>query len=312
MPSRKRHPLPKAGCLDFLNSSPYVEPGSVKSYWIANAIMANAKKEVIWELSQNPEIEWIGLNPANLVIHKTEDSPPPPVLSPDGIEPGLAAIDAPAMWAKGYTGYGQLSMIIDTGIDLLHPALNNQYRGHDVPVQETWYEVNSFLNPTGNYTPYDCDDHGTHVTGTVLGLDRMKNDTIGVAFNAQWIGSPMIICTNAPEGPIAAFQWALDPDDNPNTADDMPDVINNSWGYPGNAGNDCFSPYKPLFEAMEAAGVAVIFSAGNEGPASETIRSPADILIDEVNVFCVAAVNGNSTSFPIADFSSRGPSKLFR
>ena len=295
--------------LDILKNSPNVEPGSVKSYWITNLIVAKAKRAAIAELSHNPEIEWIDLNPTNLEITETVDAPaPPPVFSPDGIEPGLAAINAPAMWAMGYTGYGQLSMIVDTGVDLPHPALFNQYRGHDAPAQEAWIELNNSLNPTGNYIPHDCEDHGTHVTGTVLGLDRLTNDTIGVAFNAQWIGAPMIGCAGVSGGTIAAFEWALNPDGNANTSEDMPDVINNSWGSPGWFGNDCFSAFRSMFITLEAAGIAVVFSAGNEGPGPSTINPPANIIINEVNDFCVAAVNGNSPSLPIADFSSRGPS----
>ena len=160
------------------------------------------------------------------------------------------------MWAMGYTGYGQIAFTNDTGIDPTHPALASRNRNFYVPKNQTWFEIDSinFL-PTGNFEPYDCDDHGTHVTGTILGLDRLENDTIGVAFNAQFIGAP-ILCGIGTEDNVAAFQWSLDPDGNPATVDDMPDVINNSWRDMGLDTLDCFSVYVPVLEALEVAGIA--------------------------------------------------------
>ncbi|HHM21825.1 MAG TPA: T9SS type A sorting domain-containing protein, partial [Bacteroidetes bacterium] len=223
-------------------------------------------------------------------------------------EPGLEAINAPALWAMGYTGYGQLALPSDTGIDPSHPALAHQYRGHYVAQQQTWYEVNGAGNPTGNFTPVWCGDHGTHVTGTILGLDRMRNDTIGVAFNAQWIGA-MTLCGIGTADNIGAFEWALNPDGDSTTTDDMPAVINNSWWDPSLGGNDCFSVYRSIMEALETAGIAVVFSAGNNGPDMGTITPPKNININEVNIFSVASLNANSSFLTIANSSSRGPSQ---
>ena len=292
--------------LNVLQNSPYVLPATIRTSWLANAFFAGAKNELIVELSHHPDIEWIGLN-GIIQYEQVEDVLPPPVLVPNGTEPGLRAIKAPALWAMGYTGYGQLTMTSDTGVDPDHPALAHQYYGHYVPAPQTWYEVNENLTPTGNYKPHDSAEHGTHVTGTTLGLDRMKNDTIGVAFNAKWIGALTLGSIGTADN-IGAFEWALDPDGDPNTADDMPDAINNSWWDPGLGVDDCFSVYRPTFDALEVAGIAVIFSAGNAGPDPSTITQPKNININEVNVFCVGSVDGNSNSFPIANSSSRGPS----
>ena len=293
--------------LNILQNSNGVIPGSIKSSWIANAFFAEANNQLIAELSHHPEIEWIGLN-GIIQYEQVEEVLPPPFLVPDGTEPGLRAIKAPALWAMGYTGYGQLTMTSDTGVDPTHPALDNQYYGHYVPAEQTWYEVDGSLNPTGNYKPYDGGEHGTHVTGTTLGLDRLTNDTIGVAFNANWIGALTLGGIGTADN-IGAFEWALDPDGDPNTADDMPDAINNSWHDPSLNQQDCFSVYRPVFEALEVAGIAVVFSAGNAGPDPSTITLPKNININEVNVFCVGSVEGNSNSHPIANSSSRGPSQ---
>ena len=61
-------------------------------------------------------------------------------------------------------------------------------------------------------------------------------DTFGVAPDAEWIAAGVVDQGRNLNGTfsdiLAAYQWALDPDDDPNTTDDVPDVILNSWGFP--------------------------------------------------------------------------------
>lgn len=294
--------------LDVLKNSTDVKTETIGKAWIANALFAEAKKEMIAELSQDERIQWVGLN-GIIQQEEAEVAAPPPFLQPNGIEPGLAAIGAPEMWAMGYTGYGQLAMTSDTGVDPVHPALCYQYYGHYVPKEQTWFRVNQGGNPIGGFEPFDNSDHGTHVTGTTLGLDRLENDTIGVAFNARWIGA-CTLCGVGTNDNVWAFEWALNPDGDSTTVDDMPDVINNSWWDPSldDGTDDCFSIYRPVLDALEVAGIVVVFSAGNGGPDPETITPPKNININEVNVFSVGNLNGNSISLPINQGSSRGPS----
>jgi len=291
--------------LRFLNDNALVDQTSIRKYWIANAIVAKVKKNVVYQLAERTDVRFMAEN-LPLIHTKYEIVETSSAVAPDNIEKGLAAIHAPEMWALGYTGYGRVAFTADTGVDPTHPAISNNYNGLYRPIEQSWYEYDFGPNP-GNTVPFDCGNHGTHVTGTIVGLDRKTNDTIGVAFNATWTGGA-ILCGIGTADNIDAFQWALDPDNNPDTTDDMPDVINNSWRDPGLAEMDCFSVYVPILEALEAAGVAVVFSAGNEGPEPNTITPPHNININEVNVFAVGALNGNVASFPIANFSSIGPS----
>ena len=90
----------------------------------------------------------------------------------------------------------------------------------------------------------------------------------------------------------------LDPDGNPGT-DDAPDVVNNSWGL--SAGNACLAEFEPDVAALKAAGIAVVFAAGNDGPASASSASPANY----DGSFSVGAVDNTDT---IEFSSSRGPS----
>ena len=297
--------------LDFLENLPAVNRGTVQPLWITNAIFLEANAPAVAALSQHPGVAWVGRNlPA--VLHAPESTCAAPPVSPGGREPGLSVIHAPALWEKGYTGYGRRAFIADTGVDPTHPALELQYLGLYVPQEQAWLELDPHTLLPVNTEPFDCQTHGTHVAGTVMGLDRLNNDTIGVAFNAQWMAAPMLyVCGKNTQGVAVSLQWALNPDGNPATTDDMPDVINNSWGFPSDSllVPDCISIYVGIEAALEAAGIATVWSAGNSGPAQGTIGLPQNINTHEVSIFSIGALNGNSSQLPIAGFSSRGPSQ---
>jgi len=74
-------------------------------------------------------------------------------------------------------------------------------------------------------------------------------------------------------------------------------VVNNSWGFDGADAGECKDVFRPAVQALRAAGVAVVFAAGN----TATSISPANY----PESFAVGAVNSALT---IADFSARGPS----
>ncbi len=289
----------QSNILNFLETK--LSTGEVKNYqsfWITNLIMVEANKSIIQELLQNPEIELMDLDALlKNEPYSFEGTEPPKINSS---ETGLKVINADKLWKIGFTGEGRLVMNIDTGVEGLHPALASRWRGTLVPANQAWFD------PETNTTfPTDCDNHGTHTMGIMTG--RAGSDTIGVAPDAQWIAAKTICSSPHTSKSIAAFQWALNPDGNPNTTNDMPDVINNSW-YDPNATDECTGIYKTTFDALEAAGIAIVFSAGNNGPNSSTITKPKNINTNEVNVFAVGNINGNTSGYPIANSSSRGPS----
>jgi len=97
-----------------LESSPYVLKESIHPYWIANVIFAKVKKEILIQLSNEPTVAWIGYN-GSLSLVETIDGPSTPAMvSPDGIEPGIDAINVRPLWDLGYTGYGQVAFVNDT------------------------------------------------------------------------------------------------------------------------------------------------------------------------------------------------------
>ena len=111
----------------------------------------------------------------------------------------------------------------------------------------------------------------------MVGLDRLAEDTIGVAFDALWLGSSTSNCEEGgtQQSFVSIFQWAMNPDGNPSTTEDMPDVINNSWSRDYPVQSDCGDPIqRQIADAVYAAGIAVVFSASNEGPDPLTIGDP--------------------------------------
>ena len=290
----------QAQLMDELTKNKNIVGQTIHSYWIANVIFFTANKKAIAELSNDSRIEFIGLD-GELRLEEFSDEGLADV-EPDGIENGLDAINVRPMWEMGYTGYGQLALVADTGVDPTHSAFANRYRGNTNGDREAWFAYSG-----QNQSPFQCGDHGTHVLGIMLGLDIATRDTIGVAFDAQWMGSANL-CGGGTQSNIGTFEWATNPDGDLDTVEDMADVINNSWWDFSVFGADCNSIYRDVLIALEAVGVAVVFSAGNAGPEPGSITSPKNINVDLVNTFSVAAVNANVNSFPIAGFSSIGPS----
>ncbi len=93
------------------------------------------------------------------------------------------------------------------------------------------------------------------------------------------------------------FQWLLDPDGNPATAD-APQVVNNSWSY-GSPG--CNLEFQNDLKSLRLVGILPVFAAGNYGPNSSTSVSPANY----PEAFAVGAVDNSGA---LQTYSSRGPS----
>ena len=208
------------------------------------------------------------------------------------IEWNITRVRAPDVWAMGIDGEGLVVANNDTGVYYQHPALVTKYRGNlgggNYDHNYNWWD-----DYCGGYDyPYDCDSHGTHTMGTMVGDDGVGNQ-IGVAPGAQWIACAGMSYT--------CFEFFLAPWDlNHQNPDPLksPDAINNSWY--DSSGFD----YRPIIQALNAAGVAVIKSAGNLGSGCSTISNPGGV----PEIIATAAFAQGDT---IASFSSRGPDSTY-
>ncbi|HBZ00668.1 MAG TPA: hypothetical protein DEO84_05015, partial [candidate division Zixibacteria bacterium] len=277
---------------------------SFKPFWIANIVKVTGDSAELDVLAARSDVESAVEDlPIELItpveIHEQ-------ALSVNGPESSLVAINAPQAWALGLDGTGSLVCSFDTGVEGTHSALSSKYRGNNggAPAA-SWYD------PSGHSSyPIDLNGHGTHTMGTMIGSEN--GDTVGVAPGAQWIAAAVVDRGGGVNQTIsdilAGFEWAADPDGDPNTTDDVPDVLNNSWGIPLGYFPPCEATFWEAIDNLEAAGVVCLFAAGNEGPNASSIRIPADRIASALNSFSVGAVDGAGQDFPVANFSSRGPS----
>ncbi len=283
-------------------------------FWIINGIRVEARPDQIEQLAARDDVRTVFFDyPIELIAPLQPDPKPVAARSGTLIEPGILAVRAPEVWAEGITGTGVLVATLDTGVDGTHPALADRWRGNDPAYagHPGW----AFFDPVTNWTfPQDAGLHGTHTMGTVCG--GAPGNQIGVAPGAEWISAAVIdriSGTQTVSDAILAFQWMLDPDGNPNTSWDVPQVCSNSWGIA--TGHNlppysmpCDGSFWSFIDASEAAGTVQLFSAGNEGPFGNSLRRPADRASDEYRNCAVGGINANDApNWTMFTGSSRGP-----
>jgi len=173
-------------------------------------------------------------------------------------------------------GDGKVVAVIDTGVDMTHPAFTGALGGTPALSADKVASLTPQLGngKTGGYVSekfpfaYDYADndpdasptgeagsHGTHVAGITAGN---AGEIGGIAPDAQIIVAKVARSSNGGI-PDSALLAALD---------DMvvlrPDVINLSLGQTGGMDNEADSMYATVFKSLQNAGVTVNAAAGNE------------------------------------------------
>ena len=265
----------------------------VTPFWVFNGLSITATPAVIAAIAARADVA--SVTPDEIpIVPAGAQAPPRPasaaMTSSAPTEPNVALVNAPALWALGYTGQGVVVANLDSGVDVTHPDLAARWRGGS----------NSWFDPYGQHptTPTDLTGHGTATMGVMVGGDA-SGTSIGMAPGATWIAAKIFNDSGTATATAihAAFQWVLDPDGNPATAD-APQVVNNSWAY-GSPG--CNLAFQPDLQALRAAGIVPVFAAGNYGPGGSTSVSPANY----PEALAVGATNGTDV---IDATSGRGPS----
>ena len=173
-------------------------------------------------------------------------------------------------------GEGKVVAVIDTGVDMTHPAFTGALGGTPALSADKVASLTPQLGngKTGGYVSekfpfaYDYADndpdasptgeagsHGTHVAGITAGN---AGEIVGIAPDAQIIVAKVARSSNGGI-PDSALLAALD---------DMvilrPDVVNLSLGQTGGMDNEADSMYATVFKSLQNAGVTVNAAAGNE------------------------------------------------
>ncbi|KAA3637864.1 MAG: T9SS C-terminal target domain-containing protein [Calditrichaeota bacterium] len=298
---KNTHTAAQAKVVSKLNQQFNKSNRRIKTHWLINVIEADLTKDEIYQYASDndvvtiylePEIELIPVDETEKDIQKNSAT----------AQNNLLFINARQAWQQGFTGEGRVVCSFDTGVEGDHPALAPRWKGLDGDSSAAWFD------PTDNepfphiFTDCGCNiNHGTHTMGIMVGVNPSTNDTIGVAPGAKWISAGVLDIPGASF--LDAFEWAADPDRNPNTISDVPDVINHSWGLVYNG--VCDDIFYSIIENTEALGIVNIFSAGNEGSNAGTIRNPANRALDSLDCFAVGNVN-DETGVVLSN-SSRGP-----
>src|SRR2546429_736153 len=161
----------QVGLKNFLNSKGV----SYQSFWAANMLVATADRALVEALAARPDVAQVDSNRATRWI---ED---PSIANfgvtpenPSVIEWGVQNVNAPQVWAMGFTGQGIVIGNEDTGMRWTHNALKPHYRGWNGSTADhnyNWHDsIHSDIdgdgtNPCGFNAMAPCDDHG-HGTPT--------------------------------------------------------------------------------------------------------------------------------------------------
>ena len=284
----------------------------VKGHWVANIVEAEVAVSQLEQLAARLDVEKIYAVPKIATIPAVPGRAVEPMA--DTVSENINFINAPAAWAAGYTGAGRIVCSFDTGVDGDHPALLANWKGHDGDSAAAWFDPKGnepfpHTFPLSDGVPEFNPSHGTHTMGTMVGHDISHGYRMGVAPGARWISAGILDLEGT--SLIDAFEWAADPDGDPNSVDDLPDVINHSWGVQD---IPCQNVFYDLIDNLETLGIVQIFAAGNSGNLGDsTIYNPADGDRDELDCFSVGAVDSVHLSPPLvllrpAFGSSLGPS----
>ncbi|OLP66538.1 Bacillopeptidase F precursor [Bacillus pumilus] len=280
----------------------------IHSYYIVNGLAVTGTKEVMEKVAAFPEVAQVLPNETRH-IHRPVDlkqsDQKKQMKAVNGIEWNISQVHAPEAWGLGYDGTGTVVASIDTGVEWEHPALKEKYRGFDPSKpNEPDHAFNWYDATTGSNVPYDDLEHGTHVTGTMVGSEPDGSNQIGVAPGAKWIAVKAFSEDGGSDADLLdAGEWIIAPKDENGTPhpEKAPDVVNNSWG--GGPGLDDW--YKDVVNAWRAADIFPEFSAGNTdlfNPGGEgSISNPSNYQ----EAFATGATDQDNK---LGSFSLQGPS----
>ncbi|MBN2537680.1 S8 family peptidase [candidate division WOR-3 bacterium] len=280
------------------------------SLWLVNAAYCRATEAAIRAIEQHPDVWYVdadvkhvpGLLPAAAVGDATDGG--------EEIDWGVQKVNAPAVWALGYTGQGIVVGDIDTGCNYNHLDL----------ADHMWTDANypnhgwNFENNTND--PMDSNGHGTHTCGSVAS-DGTAGSQCGVAPDANIMSCRVrTVADSLAETQVwAAMQFVVSPPLSPTNGGDL---ITMSLGWING-----WDPMRKLWRDgcnnVGAAGVIMCVAAGNERSSSPpySTRTPGDVPPPWwnpqnvgtgalSNVISCGATDSNDN---YASFSSRGPSE---
>ncbi len=256
---------------------------------IVNRIVVRGRADAILRLAERTEIarvlpDWN----SDVRAASSEDPAAPTTLGERFSSWGVSATGAPALWREGLDGTGVIVASIDTGVSERH----EQLAGRRLEGSRGWFDPLS-----GSPRAADSHGHGTGVLSLAVG-GNPEGRIVGMAPGARW-ASALGLYRNfySRVRMTLAADWVL------RVA--RPDVLINPWSHNEGA---CNAFDLPFINAWKAAGIFVVFPAGNAGPSPASGEAPATLGGTVPDGGAVFSVAGLLSSGEVLDASSRGPS----
>jgi subtilisin family serine protease len=277
----------------------------IRTLWIANILNCCVKPSIIHELAQRSDIRSIDLDTEHLIIEPQPESSEKNTPSTQEITWNVDRVNAPQVWAQGFTGQNVVVSIIDSGVNYEHNDLGNMWEHPDYPFHG-WNFVHN------NNNPMDDHGHGTHVAGTVAGNGTSGSQT-GIAPGAEIMALKALTATGS--GTEFNIWGAIEFSVNHGAH-----IVNLSLGWT-HLHNPDRASWRNVMNNALAAGVIAAVAAGNEGnqmfsfPVPTNVRTPADCPPPWLHpnqtltggTSAVVAVGATNMEDNVAGFSSLGP-----
>jgi hypothetical protein len=302
----------QSGLLGLLNS--LEAEGKVKQInplWIGNLVNCLVLPEVVQILSTRSDLARLDYNKMQQVLEtdsfsdEFKEAKADKLKNTANIAWNVSLINAPQVWAEGFTGEEVVVSVIDSGVNYNHQDLAGRMWTHPNFPNHGF----NFLNNSHN--TMDDNSHGTHCAGTVAG-NGVAGTVTGIAPGATIMALKVLDSggSGTEAGVWAAIQFSVEYGAS---------VMSLSLGWK-HAWSPDRSMWRTTMNNALAAGVIASVAAGNEGtsfsdvPPSQ-VRTPGDIPPPWTNPLqvspggnsAVVSVGSTTNTDAISSFSSRGP-----
>ena len=105
-------------------------------FWSFNGLSVTATPAVIAAIAARVDVASVTADEIPIVPAGAQSTLRPAsaaLASSAPTEPNIALVNAPALWALGYTGQGVVVATLDSGVDVTHPDLAARWRGAQIP-----------------------------------------------------------------------------------------------------------------------------------------------------------------------------------
>ena len=227
----------------------------IESLWIVNSISCKATRDVIYKLSQHPDVAKLSYDKEIKLISDEQMAETMDVEARRGPAAHTVTIRANRVWSEyGYTGKNVVVAVLDTGVNYEHKDIKDNLWEGDVDGET----VNGWNVIANNSNIVDDNGHGTHCAGIVCG-DGTSGTTTGIAPDALLMTVKTLAATGtgSVDNMIAGVQFAIE---------HGADILSISYGFKSYQISVAQKELiRDAFDAVLTSGAIVCAAAGNDG-----------------------------------------------